>query len=68
MDRPTFPASSGSTDSWERVKPILEVLWLTEKRKLADVVSVMKTHHSFDRLYAIPSLFSHNPNMMATDE
>lgn len=38
MDHPSLQASSGSTDPWERVKPILETLYMSNKRHLADVI------------------------------
>ncbi|KAH8702802.1 hypothetical protein GQ44DRAFT_753373 [Phaeosphaeriaceae sp. PMI808] len=37
-------------DPWERVKPIIETLYMLEKRRLAQVVSLMKSEHHFDRL------------------
>jgi hypothetical protein len=38
-------------DPWERLKPILETLYMSEKRKLADVIEQMKNQHGFNRLY-----------------
>jgi hypothetical protein len=35
-------------DPWEEMKPHIEQLWLTERRKLPFVVSEMKARHGFD--------------------
>jgi hypothetical protein len=47
-------------DPWERVKPILESLWIGEKWQLSRIVQEMRTHHDFYRVYVphIPSLQS----------
>ncbi|KAF2475822.1 uncharacterized protein BDR25DRAFT_278511 [Lindgomyces ingoldianus] len=39
---------SPSTDRWEELKPIIEQLYLKEKKKLADVVRILKNAHGFD--------------------
>jgi len=35
-------------DRWEAFKPTIEKLYLQERRKLADVVTIMKRDHGFD--------------------
>jgi hypothetical protein len=35
---------------WEELKPIIEQLYLQEKKKLADVVLTLKNDHGFDAL------------------
>jgi hypothetical protein len=37
-------------DRWEELKPIIERLYLNEKKKLADVVSILKNDYGFDAL------------------
>ncbi|CAO2655582.1 Nn.00g043850.m01.CDS01 [Neocucurbitaria sp. VM-36] len=37
-----------SGDRWEQLKPVIEQLYLKDKRKLAEVVSEMKNKHKFD--------------------
>lgn len=56
MERPSFHATSGSSDPWEAVKPILEILYMSEKKKLKGVAFEMKTQHGFDRLYVAVSV------------
>ncbi|OAL44878.1 hypothetical protein IQ07DRAFT_549222 [Pyrenochaeta sp. DS3sAY3a] len=51
MDHPSLPTASGSSDIWDSMKPIIENLYMSEKRKLADLIFEMKTRHNFDRLY-----------------
>jgi hypothetical protein len=57
MDQPDHHASSSATDPWEQMKPIIETLYMAEKRKLAYVVREMKSHHGFDQLYVPMILF-----------
>ncbi|KAF1955045.1 hypothetical protein CC80DRAFT_475126 [Byssothecium circinans] len=37
-----------STDRWETLKPVIEQLYLYEKRKVSDVVVLMRNDHGFD--------------------
>jgi hypothetical protein len=59
MNHSSSEALSGSVDPWERLKPILETFYMSEKRKLVDVMEQMKEGHGFDRLYVGHALDSH---------
>ncbi len=50
MAQPPNPFPSTFIDRWEELKPIVEQLWLVDKKKLAEVVLTMKNDYNFDRL------------------
>jgi len=35
-------------DRWEQLKPVIERLYLNEKKKLSDVVEILKKDYGFD--------------------
>jgi hypothetical protein len=37
-------------DRWEELKPIIEQLYLQEKKKLADVILILKNDYGFEAL------------------
>ena len=37
-------------DRWEELKPVIEQLYLNEKKKLADVVLTLKNDYGFNAL------------------
>ena len=53
MDSLALPDLSQSLSSvpydqrWEILKPTIEELYIHENRQLADVVTIIKTHHGF---------------------
>jgi hypothetical protein len=59
MDQPIHQAPSGSRDRWEELKPDIEILWLSEKRKLTDVILEMKTRHHFDAVCVGHMIITH---------
>jgi hypothetical protein len=45
---PQLPSDAPFTEKWELLKPYLERLYLDEKRKLPEVVQIIKTQYGFD--------------------
>jgi hypothetical protein len=48
MDLDPEHTSPASLDPWERMKPIIERLYVVERKKLLDIVLEMKARHNFD--------------------
>ncbi len=50
MNQSRNQPSTTFMDRWETLKPVIEQLWLVDKKKLAEVVHTMKEVYKFSAL------------------